>query len=113
MAEVKAEAKKKTIKKVERQYLMATVIVGGIIELIDGNGDIVYYRQRGINQIPVDVRNLLMSKGMLNRYWANYKELPKHVSIFYEDEDIMGRAQASFPAKQCMEVFGIKPSKKK
>ena len=104
---------KSTRPKVERQRLMATLIVAGIIELIDGNGDIVYYRQRGINQIPVDVRNLLISKGMLNRYWTNYKELPRHVSIYYEDEVIMGKAQASFPTKACMDIFGIKHIQKK
>lgn len=100
-------------KKVERKYLTATVIIAGIIELIDENGEIVYYRQRGINQIPQDVKVMLINKGMLNRYWANYKELPKYISISYEDEEVMGRASASFPTKQCMEIFGLNHMYKK
>lgn len=107
------ETKQPARKKVERKYLTATVIIAGIIELIDENGDIVYYRQRGINQIPQDIKVVLINKGMLNRYWANYKELPKHISISYEDEEVMGRASASFPTKQCMEIFGLNTVYKK
>lgn len=112
-AKSKEPVTKSSVKKKqpERVYLIATVIIAGIIELIDENGDIAYYRQRGINQIPNEYKLLLINKGMLNRYWANYKELPKHYSIRYEDSEILGRASASFPTKACLEIFGLKHNK--
>lgn len=83
--------------KKQREYLTAITIIGGIITLLDSNGSIVYYRQRGINKIPEQQRNALISAGFLQRNWANFKELPSHISISFEDPEIMGRARASYP----------------
>ena len=85
--------------KKEKVYLTATYIVGGVIELIDENGCIAYYRQRGLEHISEEQKLLLISMGMLNRYWANYPELPGHVSIYYEDEEILGNAKAAYPSE--------------
>ena len=83
--------------KQERQYLTAVTIECGIICLIDYSGNIIYYRQRGIQRIPDEQRKLLISLGLLARDWEQYKELPSYISISYEDPTIMGKARASYP----------------
>lgn len=83
--------------KIERKYLTVTYIRAGIIELIEENGQIALYRQRGINQIHDNLKIQLISNGFLIKDWYKYKELPKNYSISYEDEAIMGKARASFP----------------
>lgn len=83
--------------KKERQYLTAITICGGIITLLDYNGQVCYYRQRGINKFSDKQRQLLISAGLLQRNWEQFKELPSHISISYEDPEIMGRARATYP----------------
>lgn len=83
--------------KKERIYLTAVSICGGIITLIDYNGNIVYFRQRGINKFNDKQRKLLISAGLLQRNWEQYKELPSHISISFEDPEIMGRARVTYP----------------
>lgn len=83
--------------KKERQYLTAVSIVAGIITLIDYNGEIKYYRQRGIGKFTDKQRKMLISSGLLDQNWERYAELPSHISISFEDPDIMGRAQATYP----------------
>mgnify|MGYP003299367365 CR=1 FL=1 len=98
--------------KKERQYLTAVTICGGIITLIDYDGNICYYRQRGIQKFNEQQRRILISTGLLNRDWANYKELPGHISISFEDPEIMGKARASYPnPEQIMEDLAKAASK--
>ena len=85
-----------TVKK-EREYLTAITIVGGIITLIDNNGSVQYYRQRGIKRLTDKQRHILINIGLLQRDWERYKELPSHISISFEDPSIMGRARATYP----------------
>jgi len=94
--------------KIERQYLTATTIVAGIISLIDENGELKYYRQRGITNLPDEFKTMLVSVGFLNRNWYTFKELPKHITIKFEDEVIMGKASATFPAKQAAYILNSK-----
>lgn len=99
-----AEHKNKT----DRKYLTATTIIAGIITLIDENGEICYYRQRGINQLPDNFKTQLISVGFLNRNWYNFKELPKNITISFEDEAIMGKASATFPARKAALILNQK-----
>ena len=80
-----------------RLYLTAVGIKSGIITLIDENGNIVYYRQRGIDKLTNEQRAKLIHYGLLASNWDKYRELPKYISISYEDPTIMGRARASYP----------------
>lgn len=82
----------------ERQYLTAVTICAGIITLIDYNGNIVYYRQRGIKKYSELDRMRLISAGFLQRNWETFEELPKHISISFESPEIMGRACATYPS---------------
>lgn len=101
----------------ERQYLTAVAIVAGIITLIDADGQLVKYRQRGIQKYTDKQLKVLMGTGLLDPSWKMYKELPSNISISFEDPEIMGRAQATYPnpekiAKQ-LEQLGLTTKKKK
>lgn len=82
----------------EHEYLTAIEIEKGIIKLIGVNGDIEFYRQRGIQKLPKDIVNRLIANGELYKNWEKCKELPRNYSISYEDSEIQGRALATFPA---------------
>ena len=92
----------------EKQYLTALSIVAGIITLIDENGEIKYYRQRGITQLTDEFKITLIRVGFLNRDWYSFPEIPKNISITYEDEEILGRAHAVYPAKQAHYILDTK-----
>ena len=81
----------------ERQYLTAISIVSGIITLIDYNGNICNYRQRGIGKFTEKQRQILISAGLLQRNWEQFKELPSYITISFEDPEIMGKARATYP----------------
>lgn len=87
----------KGTQKKQRVYLTAITVEMGIITLIGENGAIETYRQRGIGAIPANVRALLISKKLLHPRWNQAKELPRHYSIEFEDEEIMGKARATYP----------------
>lgn len=85
-----------------REYLTAISIDAGIITLIEPEGSIGYYRQRGIGRLKDFEIRQLISMGMLNPNWAKLKELPRNWSIEFEDEEIMGKARATFPIPKNM-----------
>lgn len=80
-----------------REYLVAIHIVKGIITLVDIDGQVRQYRQRGIKQIKPHVIKQLITSNKLADNWIYYKELPSHYSIYFEDEEIQGKAKATFP----------------
>lgn len=98
---------KNTVKKVntDRKYLTALCIVGGIITLIDEDGEIKNFRQRGITNIPDNYKTKLIGMGVLNNKWFMFKELPKNISISYEDSSYLGRASATFPTKKLIDLL--------
>lgn len=80
-----------------RHYLTAIYIDKGIIQLIDPDGNVRFYRQRGIQtlskmQIVGDI-----AAGLLDHRWESCQELPKNYSISFEDPEIQGRALATYP----------------
>lgn len=92
----------------EKLYLTAISIEAGIITLIDENGEIKHYRQRGITHLTDDFKILLIQIGFLNRNWCLFEEIPKNISISYEDEEIIGRASTKYPAKEADYVLSRK-----
>jgi hypothetical protein len=83
--------------KKQREYLTAVSIDKGIITLVEPDGRIGWYRQRGINRIEPAERERLIKLGALDSRWQQAKELPSNWSISFEDEEIMGKARATFP----------------
>lgn len=86
-----------TSMKTERQYITAISIMQGIITLIEPNGEIGYYRQRGIKALSPSVRDRVIHDGFLDKNWGKYPELPRNYTIYFEEPEIMGRAVATFP----------------
>ena len=80
-----------------REYLTAIAIEMGIITLIEPDGVIGFYRQRGIGSIEPAKQQQLIRQGLLDPRWRQAKELPRNWSIEFEDEEIMGKARATFP----------------
>jgi hypothetical protein len=109
--ETKEVDKKQTSTKKQtqpRRYLTAVTIVAGIITLIDENGQVCYYRQRGITNISPQAKLYLVNAGFLHRNWNQFKELPSNVTIRYEDEELLGKARATFPYKEASMILNIK-----
>lgn len=79
-----------------REYITAISIEAGLIFLIEPNGELGWYRQRGIKTLTeAEIRSEVAS-GRLNPAWAKYPELPRNYSISFEDPEIMGVARATY-----------------
>lgn len=89
----------------ERLYLTAVSIDKGIITLIEDDGSIENYRQRGIQKLTASQIGNLIRVGALYANWKQFRELPAHYSIEFEDEQIMGKAQANFPNQNKVRKF--------
>lgn len=77
-------------------YITAITIWEGVIQLIEPDGRIGYYAQRGIKSLtPIEVRSAI-SQGRLCTQALTLPELPPSYSISFEDEEIMGKAEATF-----------------
>ena len=100
----KSQTKKTQKASTNRKYLTAICITGGIITLIDEDGELRNYRQRGITSIPDEYKQRLIGLGVLNNKWFMYKELPRDISISYEDSSYLGKASATFPIKRLMSL---------
>lgn len=87
-------------KKRERVYATVIMIDRGIIQLVEPDGTIGYYRQRGIQKLSEEERQQLIRRLKLHPNWKEFKELPSHYTIYYEDEEIMGKARATFNANR-------------
>ena len=79
-----------------REHLTAIAVQSGIIQLIEPNGNIGFYRQRGIDKYNLTQINVFIQRGILSKDWNKVKELPKNWSISFEEPSIMGRAYATF-----------------
>lgn len=80
----------------EREYITAISIENGIILLIEPNGQLGMYHQRGIKTLTKPEINSEIRAGRLNPNWDNFPELPRNYSISFEDPEIMGRAIATY-----------------
>lgn len=85
--------------KVEKQYLTAISVSGGIITLIELDGTIGYYRQRGMNRVDTGIMMNLIAMGVVNPRWSILQEIPKHYVISFEDPAVMGRAYVTFKVR--------------
>lgn len=94
-----------------REYITAVSIDKGIITLIEPDGLIGFYRQRGIGSLNAAQLQILVSMGLLDARWKQAKELPKNWSISFEDEEIMGKARATFPVPDNIKALSSKVKK--
>lgn len=68
----------------------------GVIALIEDNGEIKYYRQIGITDMPDKKIYNDIDRNKLDDEILEYKEIPKEYSIYFEDESIMGKAENTY-----------------
>lgn len=80
-----------------REYITAIYIEKGIVELIEPDGTIGYYRQVNIQKLPQQIIDEAIKRGELDKNWKSYKEIPQNWSIAFEDQEIQGRALKTFP----------------
>ena len=80
----------------KKEYVTAIYINCGLIALIEPDGNIGVYRQRGMDKVDAHLMNQLVSMGLVVPNWMQYKELPKYYVISFEDEQIMGKAEPKF-----------------
>lgn len=78
------------------EHITAIAIWEGVIQLIEPNGTIGYYSQRGIKELNQFQVRSAFEKGRLSAQALTLPELPAHYSISFEDEEIMGKAEAKF-----------------
>lgn len=71
-------------------------VYNGIVQVIEPNGNIGYYRMRGIGKLNrVQLMNLI-GLGVLDRNVVNLPELPKEYHCKYEKGSGMGRCVVNF-----------------
>lgn len=81
--------------------LTAVSVYKGIITLIDENGEIQHYLQRGIEKMTLKRKAELGRKNLLDFNGAvAYKDLPPNISIEFEDTQIQGRAYVTYNEKR-------------
>lgn len=71
-------------------------IFTGIVHLIEPDGTIRYYRQRGIDKLTPEQFERCVRAGILRRDIMQFPELPRDYAIEFDDPEIMGKAHATF-----------------
>lgn len=80
----------------KRKRLTAVTIQGGIIQLIEENGSMGYYAQRGLSKLSEADKCYAIESRMINPKAFSLKELPSNYSISYECPEVQGKAVATF-----------------
>ena len=86
----------------KKERLLAISINQGVIEVIESNGHINWYLQRGIHSLYKHSREIVereVQLGNLDYRWRELSELPNKYSIEFEDPEIQGKASATYPMK--------------
>lgn len=77
----------------------AVAIQQGVIRVIMPDGTLKDFAQRGLNKYEDRLKMEFIRRGIITPYTLTLRELPKNISIEFEDES-MGRAYASFNPKR-------------
>lgn len=81
---------------VSKEYITAISIFDGLIQLIEPDGTIGYYRQRDIDKLTPEQFERCVRAGVLRPDIMQFPELPKNYVIEFEEPQIMGKARANF-----------------
>lgn len=84
------------MKTATKKELTAIAIYQGVMTVIDEYGNVVYYRQRGIDKLSRDKLRAAIASGLLQANILDIPELPKQYKVVYEREDICGKAPEVF-----------------
>jgi len=78
------------------KYLEAICIDKGVITLIEEDGEIVSYKQLGIDGLSEREKRKFIQDGILAEDIELYDTIPEDYEIYFEDEEIMGKAERYF-----------------
>ena len=78
------------------KYLEAICIDKGVITLIEEDGEIVSYKQLGIDGLSEREKREFIQDGILAEDIEIYDTIPEDYEIYFEDEEIMGKAERYF-----------------
>lgn len=84
-----------------RRHLICIGVDRGIIGVITETGEVESYSQRGIRELSLADKCYCIESGILNSKVFNLKELPRNISIQFEEPSIMGKPRATFD-KRCL-----------
>lgn len=87
------------------ERITAVSIEQGVIELIEPNGAINWYRQRGIDKLTQEQVAIAVNAKILHPRIFELQELPKNYSISFEDEEIQGKARTTFDMTELNKVI--------
>lgn len=79
-----------------REQLLVISQSKGILQVVLPDGEVGYYRQRGIQLISCDLRTKHIQNQLLDPCWKNIPELPRKYSVYCEEPTITGRAYATY-----------------
>lgn len=89
----------------KNKVLTAVSIYKGVITLIDENGDIKHYMQRGVEALSMMKKAELGRQNLLDFNSAlAYKDLPKDISVEFEDPS-QGKVYVTYNEKREKELL--------
>lgn len=80
----------------EKYNVLAISVDRGLITLVERDGSLATYRQRGINKLTPGQLEAAIRVGKLHPRVLNYKELPSNYDIYFEDPTVMGKPHKTF-----------------
>lgn len=87
-------------KRISKTKLMAVSVYGGVITYIMPNGNIGYFAQRGIHSKLTPAERLVgIQNGIISPDVNGLREVPRNVSLSFEEPRIQGRVPVSFPVQ--------------
>ena len=80
----------------DRVYVTAVTFDRGLITVVEPNGKMGYYSQRGINKLSKSTLANLVGRGHLRKDILRFTEFPKNYSLVNEDPESLGRIFVTF-----------------
>ena len=80
----------------DRVYVTAVTFDRGLITVIEPNGKMGHYSQRGINKLSKSIIASLVGRGNLRKDILRFTEFPKNYSLVNEDPESLGRIFVTF-----------------
>ena len=91
---------RKGVMKMPNIQVTAVAIQKGVIRVIEPNGLLRDYAQRGLSKYSDEMKLKSLREGIITQYTLTLRELPKNYSISFECPEIQGRAYATFNPKR-------------
>lgn len=74
----------------------------GLVCVIESNGEMVVYLQKGINELTEIERHRFINYGVIVSDWKNFKVIPSNHSIITDDISVTGKIYATYNPNRVM-----------